>query len=137
MTNRYVVALASALIFAGCSKSHDSSTPTTPSTQTATLTIANFDTWCTLSVTSPANTPLPNGATASSNTITEPVGTLVTLHAEPNNGFIWPTTASGSAGWTGNLDGGTSSLNKTVNVTLTANKSVKACCPFPDGSGCT
>jgi hypothetical protein len=139
MTNRYVVALASALVFANCSKSKDAPTITTPggSAQTATLTLSNFDAWCTLSVTSPASATLTSAGNSASNTITATVGTAITLHAEPNTGFIWPTTASGSAGWTGSLDGGTSSLNKTVTVTLTANKSVGVCCPFPNGTGCT
>jgi hypothetical protein len=72
-----------------------------------------------------------------SNTLTEPVGTVITLHAEPNTGFIWPTTANGTAGWSGAIDAGSGALSKTINVTLSANKSVQACCPFPDGSGCT
>jgi hypothetical protein len=140
MTNRYVVALASALVFAGCSKSHDASTITAPppgSSQTATLSISNFDTWCALSVTSPANITLPNGASGATNTVTQPVGTTITLHAEPNVGFIWPSAAAGSAGWTGGIDASSSALSKTVTVTLTANKSVGVCCPFPNGTGCT
>ena len=145
MTNRHVVALASALFFAGCSSSTDSTTPppappppppSSPSGSTATLTVADFDSWCSLSVTSPANTSLPNGASSASNTITLPLNTAVTLDAEPNSGFIWASTTARAGGWSGTLDSGTDPLSKSITVTLSANKSVKVCCPFPDGSGC-
>jgi hypothetical protein len=133
MTQRYVVALASALLFVGCSSSSDSSG--TPA-GTATLTVADFDSWCALSVTSPANTTLPSGASGASNAITLPVNTVITLHAEPNSGFTWATTAARGGGWSGTLDSGTDPLSKSINVTLGASKSIKVCCPFPDGSGC-
>lgn len=141
MTQRYVVALASALLFASCSSSSDSSTtpPPPPSSipGTATLTVANFDSWCTLSVTSPANTPLPGGATGTSNAITVAVNTVVSLHAEPTTGFTWPSTAAAGVGWTGTLDSGTDQLSKSINVTVDASKSIRVCCPFPNGSGCS
>jgi hypothetical protein len=138
MTQRYVVALASALLFAGCSSSADSTISPPPSSPsgTATLTVANFDGWCTLSVTSPAGTNLPSGASGVSNAVTLPVNTAITLHAEPNSGFIWAVTTARAGGWSGTLDSGTDPLGKSITVTLSASKSVKVCCPFPDGSGC-
>jgi hypothetical protein len=133
VTRRYPFALASLLLALACKSSTDSSTN---SSGNVTLTVSNVLSWCSLSITSPGNTTLPNGATASSNVLTLPANTTVSLHVEPNAGFIWPTTTT-QGGWSGDLDAGTDRLSKSISVKLSTNKSIKVCCPFPNGTGCS
>src|SRR6184192_585425 len=120
--------LAGAFLFMGCASS-------TESTSTFSLTVNNKLSWCTVSVLAPTNVTLPNGGTATTNTITLAAGTIVSLHAEPGQDFIW-ASSSAQGGWSGDLDVGTDPISKTIAVTLTSNKTVAVCCPFPSGTGC-
>lgn len=111
-----------------------SSSTTNPS-DTFSLTVNNFLSWCSLSVTAPANTTLPSGATAASNKLTVAKNAVVSLHGEPTTGFIWAPSV-GKGGWSGEIDAGQNTIGKNINVTMSGNKTIGVCCPFPDGSGC-
>lgn len=88
-----------------------------------TLTVQNFLGWCSISiaggVSSTAANPPP---------IDFPSGTVVPLSGAPASGFIWGY-------WTG-TDVAGHDTNTDTTVTMTADRSVFVCCPFPDGSGC-
>lgn len=114
------------------------STGTTGDTSGATmrkLTINNVLSWCTISITNPATT-LPNGATAASNVVSFPDGTVVHLHGDKaSSSFKWATSAS-EGGWQMGVDAGQDPVSQDTVVTMTSDKTVKVCCPFTNGSGC-
>jgi hypothetical protein len=88
-------------------------------TQTFTLTIDDYLSWCNVS---------ENGGAASSlatTSATFPSGTVVNLHADAiSSTFIWGY-------WVGtDADTGSNDTNMTATATLTADKTVKVCCPF-------
>jgi hypothetical protein len=91
-----------------------------------TLTINNFEAWCTVSV--DGSTPLAAIPTASYR-----IGTVVDLSGQPANmEFVWGY-------WTG-TDGDTGSShdhNQTTTVTMTTDKSVLACCPISGTTTCS
>jgi hypothetical protein len=79
-----------------------------------TLTIDNFDNWCSITQDGQAYSASKKYAK----------DTVVVLHAAPIGGFIWGY-------WTG-TDGDTTSdhdTNQMTMVTMTGNKDVLACCP--------
>ena len=78
-----------------------------------TLTINNFDDWCTITEQGAASTATKSFAS----------GTVVSLMATPNSGFVWGY-------WTG-TDVAGNNTSMSAMVTLTADKTVLACCPFP------
>ncbi|HEY1555199.1 MAG TPA: hypothetical protein VGF94_10245 [Kofleriaceae bacterium] len=109
------------------------SSPKPDAAASATLTVKNYLSWCSISV---------NGGTASTNaTMTAPITApgSITLAATAGTGFeLGPTPWHDTAGDTGTGDPGTVS-NGTSTATVAvqaANKCVWACCPFPDGTGC-
>lgn len=78
-----------------------------------TLTLNNFDAWCTVTEEGVAAPP----------TMMFPVGTVVHLNAGPvSDAFVWGY-------WTG-TDGGAKDTKMSTTVTMSANKTVLACCPF-------
>ena len=84
-----------------------------------TLTVDDYLGWCTVAVGSLA----PSASQTLS--LTERLGSIVNVDAQPNVGFIWGY-------WTG-TDGDTSAAhdrNESTMVTMTADKTVLACCPF-------
>jgi hypothetical protein len=93
-----------------------------------TLTVANYLSFCTVSV---------NGAAASTaavQTLQVTPGILVPLVAAPNSGFVF-TYWLGTFGDSGNAAHDTQS---STSVTVNAAKTVQACCGFPGGgSTCT
>jgi len=85
-----------------------------------TLAIDNFLVWCSINENGDTYTA---SATFNDNTV-------VDLFAEPITGFIW-------GHWEGtDNDSGAGDTNQATTVTLTTDKSVLACCPFPNGTGC-
>ncbi len=88
-----------------------------------TLTLKNYLAWCDVSVNS--------GATSTSDqSLPFAKGAVVNLHSEPGNTFFWGY-------WVGTdkADGG-EDLNKTTTVTMSADKTIQACCPDTDGGSC-
>jgi len=85
-----------------------------------TLTIDNILAWCSIN---------ENGEAYSPSEVFNQ-GTVVDLNAAPLTGFIW-------GHWTGtDGDTGSGDTNQTTTVTMTSDRAVTACCPFPNGSGC-
>jgi hypothetical protein len=85
-----------------------------------TLTIDDFLAWCSIQ---------ENGATYNEVTVFNQ-GTVVDLNAAPVAGFIW-------GHWTGtDGDSGSGDTNQITTVTMKSDRSVVACCPFPNGTGC-
>ena len=114
-----------ALAAAGCGSSN---TTGPDAGSTSTLRVSNVLNWCNLTVegtTSTATSPADKSY---------PAGTVVHLSAVPTSGsFIWGY-------WTG-TDGAAASAPKhdtsqTTTVTMNADKTVTACCPFTNGTGC-
>ena len=92
---------------------------------TATLTISNYLSWCTVEVGNLAPTGGPTF------TISERLGATVFVDANPKAGFVWGY-------WTG-TDGDTTDAhdeNQLTTVTMTSDKSLLACCPFPSKEPC-
>jgi hypothetical protein len=95
---------------------------------TFTLHITNDLKWCNITVdgtTTTAASPADKSYAA---------GTVVHLSAVPTSGtFIWGywTGTDGASATAPNHD-----TNATTTVTMSANKSVTACCPFTNGTGC-
>lgn len=86
-----------------------------------TLTIDNVLAWCSID---------ENGGDGYAPTAVFNQGTVVDLNAAPITGFIW-------GHWTGtDGDHGSGDTNQATTVTMTSDRAVIACCPFPDGSGC-
>jgi hypothetical protein len=90
------------------------------------LTISNFEAWCTISVdASPYAAAIPTSSYR--------IGTVVDLSAQPATmEFVWGY-------WTG-TDGDTGPShdhNQNTTVTMTADKSVLACCPFSGSTTCS
>jgi hypothetical protein len=85
-----------------------------------TLTIDDFLAWCSIQ---------ENGATYNEFTVFNQ-GTVVDLNAGPVTGFIW-------GHWTGtDGDSGSGDTNQVTTVTMKSDRTVIACCPFPNGTGC-
>ena len=79
------------------------------------LTIDNYLDWCAIT---------EDGQPYNSSE-TFDAGTVVDLHAQPLNGFVWGY-------WTGtDAAMGGQDTNMTATVTMTSNKAVLACCPNP------
>ena len=86
-----------------------------------TLTIDNVLAWCSIH---------ENGGTGYSLSAVFNQGTVVDLSAAPQPGFIW-------GHWEGtDGDTGSGDTNQTTTVTMTSDRAVIACCPFPNGTGC-
>ena len=85
-----------------------------------TLAIDNFASWCSVSV--------DGGVASSASSISNsfPEGKVVSLHAGPiSDIFVWGY-------WTGtDADFGANDTNQTTEVTMSADRYVFACCPFP------
>lgn len=91
-----------------------------------TLTVQNYLAWCSVSVAGGAASP------AAIQTITVPVGTVVALDASALAGFVW--------GYWFGTDGDTSAAHDTTMttmVTVDADMTVQACCPFPPPAAAT
>lgn len=87
--------------------------------ETVTLTIDNRLAWCSVS---------QNGDPPSNLALTHtdyPQGVVVALHGEPaTSEFVWGY-------WQGtDADAGANDYNQTASVTMSADKTVLACCPF-------
>ena len=106
-------------------------------TNSAPLTVKNFESWCSISV---------NGGTASSDA-TQTVDVMpgsITLVARPASASfeLGPTPWHDTAGDSGTGDPGTqvgTGTNATSGTTVTVGTSAKcvwACCPFTNGTGC-
>jgi hypothetical protein len=102
------------------------------------LTVKNFDAWCTITVEGGSATTLPT------ETVTVTTGT-VTLTAKPASSAFelgpapWHDTAGDSgSGDPGTVTGtGTDAVSTTtVSGVTSAGTCVWACCPFTSGSGC-
>jgi hypothetical protein len=120
---RLTIALVVALL--ACGGSNGSPPDAGPSNFT--LTLSNFDSWCAITVVSPAGTTLPHAFAS---------GTVVMLHGEPASAsFEWAPSA-GHGGWSGAIDSGQDPLSKDTKVTMSADKAVGVCCPFANGTGC-
>jgi hypothetical protein len=114
----------------------DAATAPDASTGEVTLTINNFLAWCAVSVTQPAGAALADPAKSATNTLSEPAGTVVVLHAvAASAAFEW-VPAGGTGGWSGSIDVGQDPTAHDVTVTLDSSKTVDVCCPFADGTGC-
>lgn len=87
-----------------------------------TLTIDNFLSWCSISV----GGDVPSIAATISKTFSQ--GSVVTLQGAPTTGFVWGY-------WTG-TDAGGNDTNQTTQVTMSSDRGVFACCPFPTSSTC-
>jgi hypothetical protein len=108
-------ALLVLLCHCGSSSSNNNPPPPNDAGSGIVLTINDFDAWCTLTV-----SPAPN---ATATTYTE--GTVVNLHAVGNTGFTfdyWLGTDGANSG-----NGGKDPSAGTT-VTMTASKTVLACC---------
>ncbi|HVV53634.1 MAG TPA: hypothetical protein VHO06_28520 [Polyangia bacterium] len=119
--------IAGALAAAGCGSSGSSGGTggTTGTGTTYTLTVTNYLGWCDLTEN---GTAYPAGAPAA---MSFPAGTVVDLTAAPNSIFVWGF-------WTG-TDGDTGAAHDTsmaTTVTMTADKTVAACCPEPPSTTC-
>jgi len=94
---------------------------------TFTLTMENYLSWCTVTEQG------TNESSTASVTMTFPAGTVVNLTAAAlNSTFVWGY-------WVGTAGDTTSThdTNMTTTVTMTANKTVQACCPIAgDSSPC-
>ena len=91
-----------------------------------TLTINNFEAWCVVSVDGSSYAPAIPAASYR-------IGTVVDLSAQPATmEFVWGY-------WTG-TDGDTGPAHdhsQNTTVTMTADKSVLACCPFSGSTTCS
>jgi hypothetical protein len=86
-----------------------------------TLTINNVLLWCSIS---------ENGSASYSPSAAFNDNTVVDLFAQPKTGFIW-------GHWEGtDADTGSGDPTKQATVTMTSDRAVLACCPFPDNTGC-
>lgn len=143
MSVRLKLSAALAGLVCACGSSMDSTTATGPTGSTGTtgstsfnLTLSNFEAWCAITVTQPAGTTLPAGASGSNNVVAFPSGTVVKLHGEPASSYFEWAPSTGHGGWSGAIDPGQDPISKDITVTLTENQTVNVCCPFTNGSGC-
>jgi hypothetical protein len=83
-----------------------------------TLTLNNYLAWC--SITEDGTALSPPMTTQS---MSFPAGTVVDLTAAPLTGFVWGY-------WTG-TDSASPDTNMSATVTMSADKTVLACCPDP------
>jgi hypothetical protein len=92
-------------------------TPDAAGGQTFTLTINNYLAWCSIT---------EEGAPYMM-TMSFPEGTVVDLHGAPLAAFVWGYWT----GTDGDVGSPTFDRDQDTTVTMTSDKSVLACCPFP------